>query len=142
MRVRCIASSGSALPASCIDEPANITRDTEFPLTVGSDYVVYGTTMHRGHCWYYVFDDNKLTYPVWKLAPLFEVSDPALPHDWIVGYTRSDNYPESYPVFSFPEWALDHYFYERLVDGDATAVAIFAARRVSAEQVRYDGLGI
>ena len=134
MRVTCLASSGKSLPASCLDEPAGITRDTEFPLTIGAVYVVYAITTFHGHCWYYVFDDNRQPYPVWRLAPLFEISDPLLSPDWVVGYVRKGQDDEGFPLISFPEWARDHFFYERLVDGDASAVAVFEARRASAEE--------
>jgi hypothetical protein len=133
VRVRCVGSSGSSLPESCFDERAGITRESEFPLTVGTAYVVYAVTTFHGHCWYYVLDDNRQPYPVWRLAPLFEISDPSLPPDWVAGYVRKDERDEGFPLISFPEWALDHSFYERLVDGDPSAVAVFQARRASAE---------
>lgn len=139
MRVTCTASSGASLPESCLDEPAGITRDSEFSLTVGAVYVVYAITTWKGHCWYYVFDDDRLPYPVWQLAPLFEISDSSLPRDWIVGYVRDEPEDEGFPLISFPEWALDHFFYERLVDGDAATVTVFNARRVSAETVGAAG---
>jgi hypothetical protein len=129
VRATCIASSGQALPESCLDEAAGISRDTEFPLTVGASYEVYAITTFRGHAWYYVLDDNRLPYPVWKLAPLFEIDDPSLPADWVVGYVRKEEEDEGYPIISFPEWALDPQFYERLVDGDPESVAVFKARR-------------
>lgn len=133
MRVTCIGSTGTALPESCLDARANITRETNFPLTVGALYVVYAITTFHCHSWYYVFDDNERPYPVWRLAPLFEISEPSLPPDWIIGYVRRDLQDEGFPCISFPEWALDHHFYERLVDGDPTAVATFERRRASAE---------
>jgi hypothetical protein len=133
MRVTCIASSGRTLPLSTLDERAGISRGTDFALTVGSRYVVYAITTFHGHCWYYVFDDNRLPYPVWKLAPLFEILDPAIPPDWVCGYVRKSEEDEGFPVISFPEWACDHSFYERLVDGDPEATAVFEMRRVSAE---------
>ena len=134
MRVTCIGSTGAALPGSCLDARIGITRDTNFPLTVAAQYVVYAITTFHGHSWYYVFDDDELAYPVWMLAPLFEISEPSLPPDWIIGYVRRDLQEEGFPCISFPEWALDHYFYERLVDGDPSAVSTFRVRRTSAER--------
>jgi hypothetical protein len=134
MRVTCIASTATDLPPSCWDADIGITPEVTFPLTIGATYVVYAITVFRGHCWYYVFDDNRLAYPVWKLAALFEVSEPSIPPDWIVGYVRQDHDDEGFPLISFPEWALDHYFYERLVEGDSSASKTFQARRTSAEQ--------
>ncbi len=133
MRVTCMTTSGSSLPLSSLDELAGITRETEFALTIGAVYVVYAITTFHGHCWYYVFDDDLQPYPVWNLASLFEIPDPSLPRDWVVGYVRKGADDEGCPLISFPEWASDHLFYERLVDGDGDAVAVFEARRVSAE---------
>lgn len=135
VRVVCVASTGHALPQACLDEAAGITAESQFPLTVGSIYVVYAATIFRGHCWFYVFDDNRQPYPVWRLAPLFDVADPSLPQDWVMGYVRENSKDEGYPVLSFPEWALDPTFYERLVDRDAAAILAFEARRGSAEAV-------
>jgi hypothetical protein len=110
-----------------------ISYDTEFPLTIGETYVVYAITMFQGHCWYYVLDDNRLPYPVWELAPLFEIADPYIPRDWIYGYVRTSEQDEGVPIVSFPEWVLNQSYYERLVDGDPEARSIFEARRASAE---------
>ncbi len=89
--------------------------------------------MLRGHAWYYVLDDNELPYPVWELAELFEVKDGSLPSCWVAGYVRVGSAVEGYPVFSFPEWAHDRLFYERLVDGDSSACLVFEARRFEME---------
>lgn len=133
MRVRCVANSGADLPDVCIDASLGISREKEFPLTIGSSYAVYAITTFKGSVWYYVFDDNELAYPVWRLAPLFEVGDPSLPDTWVYGYIRKDPKEVGFPLISFPEWALDHSFYERLVDGDEQAVTTFAMRKVEIE---------
>lgn len=56
----------------------------------------------------------------------------------MVGYFHfgRDN---QYPILSFPGWATDHRFYERLVDGDADAVRIFNERRQEVEATRSTG---
>ena len=134
MIVRCLFNEGSSLPESCLDPAAGITSGVVFPLTVGSFYVVHAITVFRGHTWYYVLDDNELPYPVWKLAELFDVSDGSLPSWWVTAYVRVGLGVEGYPVLSFPEWALDRFFYERLVDGDPTACSVFESRRIETEQ--------
>ncbi|HEX9643642.1 MAG TPA: hypothetical protein VGC11_06565 [Acidimicrobiia bacterium] len=107
--------------------------ESMFPLTIGRIYVVYGITTFRGHVRYYVLDDDQLPYPVWRLAPLFDLLDGRLPSSWRFGYFRLDSADVGVPIITFPEWANDHYFYERLVDGDPDAVATFAWRRTEAE---------
>ncbi len=133
MRVRCITNSGQQIPESSLYPIWNITRDSKFPLTIGREYVVHAVSTNRGQCWYYVFDDHDLPYPVWKLAVLFDVSDPRLPPDWEIGYIRPRPSDQGFAVISFPEWAHDRFFYERLVDRDLEAVSVFARRRQSSE---------
>lgn len=135
MRVLCKSDSAAALPDSLLDPAIGIERGTVFALTLGREYVVYAVTTFRGHCWYYVFDDNTLPYPVWKLADLFEVRDHTIPGTWVIDYVHSPGgaSPEGWPILSFPEWALDRTYYERLVDGDPQAHAVFEARRTDAE---------
>jgi hypothetical protein len=133
MRVTCLANTGRALPAVCLDSHRGLSIEKNFPLTVGLTYVVYAITMYRGFAWYYVLDDHQLPYRVWEPAPLFEVESGDIPQGWIVGYERPQNDELGFPVVSFPEWVMDGYFYERLVDGDEDAVAVFEHRRVAAE---------
>ena len=134
MIVRCIAASGRALPPSALNSRMGIRAETEFAITPGKEYHVYALTVLLGLVWYYVIDDDDPAWPVWKPAPLFEVADGWLPSTWQFGYFRFD-LEQQYPVLSFPEWAHDYYFYERLVDGDPTTVAIFERRRLEIERV-------
>jgi len=53
MIVRCIANSGSALPAANLDPRRGYDRSMEFPLTVGEDYTVFALTVFLGTAWYY-----------------------------------------------------------------------------------------
>jgi hypothetical protein len=128
MIVRCIGNTGELLPPASRDPSQGFSSYTEFPLTVGRSYVVHAITVLLGITWYYVMDDDGHAWPNHMPATLFDVVDGTLPDSWEVGYHRFaiDN---QYPIVSFPEWANDHRFYERLVDGDPGAVATFAQRR-------------
>jgi hypothetical protein len=39
MRIRCIANTGASLPENYIEPAKGYKKETEFPLTVGKDYV-------------------------------------------------------------------------------------------------------
>lgn len=132
MIVRCIANTGATLPAVNIDPRRGYDRSTEFPLTVHVDYVVFAVTVFLGTAWYYVLDDDGLDWPTWMPASLFEIADGSLPHAWKFGYVRYSQEDQK-AILSFPEWADDPSFYERLVDRDPVAVEIFARRRLEAE---------
>jgi hypothetical protein len=130
--VRCIATTGEALPAMSRDSSVGVADSTEFPVTIGRPYPVFAITIYLGVAWYYVLDDDGREWPTWVPAPLFEIVDGSLPAGWKVGYFNFGR-DDQYPIVSFPEWAEDHLFYERLVDGDATAVQVFARRRQEIE---------
>jgi hypothetical protein len=128
MIVRCIANSGADLPVANIVPSRGYDRSTEFPLTIGRDYSVFALTVFLGTAWYYVLDDDGNPWPTWSPAALFDVVDGHIPHGWSCGYIRNSA-DDQYPVISFPEWAEDHTFYERLVDGDEAAIRVFNERR-------------
>lgn len=128
MLVTCIDNRASRLPSSLIGTRTAIQPETEFPLTVGQAYVVYALTIWHAYLWYYVLDDDHLLYPVWTPAPLFDVTDGGVPGGWCIAYYRMAH-DDEYPIISFPEWANDRLFYERLVDGDEDAQRIFASRK-------------
>jgi hypothetical protein len=128
MIVRCIANTGDVLPPASRDPSRGFDVGTEFPVTVGRSYEVFAMTNVVGIAWFYVMDDHGEPWPTWMPSPLFEVVDGRLPSSWQVGYFRFSR-DDQYPILSFPEWARDHSFYERLVDGEEEAVRVFDSRR-------------
>ncbi|MEZ0579131.1 hypothetical protein [Nocardioides sp. MH1] len=128
MIVRCIANTGASLPAANIDTRRGYDRATEFPLTIGDSYAVFAFTIFLGTGWYYVIDDDRLDWPTWMPASLFDVVDGSIPAGWKLGYVRLSA-DDQRPIVSFPEWADDPAFYERLVDQDPVAVQVFDRRR-------------
>jgi hypothetical protein len=85
---------------------------------------VYAVTSFLGGFWYYLLDDDQLGYPVWYPAPVFDVVDGQVPSNWELGHHDVGG-GRFFAVLSFPEWARDRFFYERLVDGDPAAVSTF-----------------
>lgn len=81
-----------------------------------------------GGLWYYVLDDDDLDWPVWYPAELFEIVDGAIPSDWRVG-TRATEQSGLRLILSFPEWVNQPSYYEKLVDGQPSAVVAFEAQR-------------
>jgi len=130
--VRSIANSGDVLPPTSRDRTVGIDENTEFPVTIGRSYPVFAMTIYLGVAWYYILNDDGHEWPTWAPAPLFELLDGSLPASWRLGYFHFSQ-ERQFPILSFPEWANDHTFYERLVDGDATAVRTFSERRLEIE---------
>ena len=134
MIVRCVTNSGATLPIVNIEPRRGYDRSTEFPLTVGRDYCVFALTVFLGSAWYYVLDDDGNDWPTWAPSALFDVTDASLPASWTVGYYRFA-VDDQFPLISFPEWAGDRGFYERLLNREPDAVRVFAARRREVERV-------
>jgi hypothetical protein len=132
--VECRANTGAALPPAWRNDATGMTVEAEFPVTIGARYVVYAFTVFDGYTWFYVLDDDDRAHPIWYPAAFFEVIDPTIPDDWVFGYVRTSTGEDEFPIVSFPEWALDERYYESLVDGEPSAVAVFARRRASAER--------
>lgn len=130
MIVVCVANTGEALPAESRDSRSGFDGETEFPITIGRKYHVYAITVFLGIAWYYILNDDGHYWPTWTPAPMFEIADGSLPASWKVGYFK---FGRQYPIISFPEWADDHSFYERLVDGDQEALRVFDERRSEVE---------
>jgi hypothetical protein len=122
--VECIAETLQGLDDSWLSESSGWDSSTELRLTIGKQYVVFGLTTFTGGMWYYIVDDANLPYPVWHPAAVFTLVSGDLPSDWVVGQHR---YPSGNvdTVVSFPEWAGDPYFYDRLTDGHDLEAQLF-----------------
>lgn len=132
MRVICVNNVADWLPKSAEDPLDQVTEETDFPVTPGRSYLVFGVTQRLGLSWYYIIDDDQFEYPTWRPASLFEILDGSIPDSWEFGFFKfSREY--QVPVLSFPEWASDYYFYERLLNDDPEALAVFARRRAEIE---------
>jgi hypothetical protein len=125
MKVRCIRSTGVELPESYLDPAAGFSREAIFPLKAGKDYVVFALTLRRGGVWFYVLDERGADYPAWSPAPLFEVTDPRVSRCWVIS-EKFDSTRAGDIVLAFPSWASDPLnYYDRLSDGEASAVSEF-----------------
>lgn len=129
MIVQCISNKvDGTMPSALREYWLSHGLELGFPLTVGAQYVVVAIAIEAGIPWYYLHDDDDLSWPVWYPGNLFNVVDGSLPPSWVYGYVRISR-DSQFSLISFPEWAEDRFFYERLVDGDAATEDIYAARR-------------
>jgi hypothetical protein len=112
MKIECIARRGESLPQEYLDPRVNLTKEADFRLTFGKQYVVYALAIRHDQIWYYVVDDCDLWLPIYKPAPLFKIIDARVSRYWRVKLTP-DNLDHSI-LFAFQEWVSDRLFYERL----------------------------
>lgn len=132
MIVRCKGNTvDDSFPSDLYAYWTNHHLERAFPLTVGASYPVVAIVVNHGIPWYYIHDDDDLSWPIWYPASLFEVSDGAFPESWVYGYFVVSR-DVQFPIISFPEWANDRYFYERLIDGEPSAESTYALRRAEA----------
>jgi hypothetical protein len=82
MKVRCIANTGNALLESYLKPEFYFTKEVEFFLTIGKEYVVYDLYQSQSNVWYYICDDNYTYYPMQNPAPLFEMVDSRVSKYW------------------------------------------------------------
>jgi hypothetical protein len=127
MIVRCDANKGSRLPEAYLNPAAGFTKQIEFDLAVGHDYVVYALAVRQGLVWYYLSGDVHPFYPVSYPAPLFSIVDNRLSRYWVFSYTP--NHPDHEMLIAFQDWSVDRFFYDRLTDGAEAETATFARHK-------------
>ena len=120
MKIRCLANTGLALPERYLKPQFCYSKELEFPLTIGQEYIVYALKEWQGNIWYYICDDNYTYYPMQHPAPLFEIID-----DRLSSYWRFKCYPNGLIRLAVEEWLTDPYFYDKLTDQEEREVLIF-----------------
>jgi hypothetical protein len=103
------------------------TREHDFRLTPGREYMVYAIAVRKDQVWYYVVDDTDSWFPIYKPAPLFRVVDDRVSQHWRVKLTPGNLDHEV--LLAFAEWVSDDQFYERLADKKQAEVKVFKERR-------------
>ena len=120
MKIRCIANKGVELPEIYLNPPLDITRETEFKLIVGKEYIVYAISEWQGNLSYYICDERYTYYPIHNPAPLFEIVDARYSRYWQVQLATNGLLEIAFELwFSIPN------FYDKLTDGEPEAVLIF-----------------
>jgi hypothetical protein len=127
MKLLCIANRGEALPQQYLDERIPRGPESEFFVTVGKTYVVYGVEFARNQVWYYIDDENHHWYPIRKPAPLFQIADSRLSKYWTLRV--SEGKYGSVAWLFFQEFISDALFYDRLTDRLEAEVRVFKERK-------------
>lgn len=127
MKVRCIANRGESLPEHYLDPRVPREPKSNFFVTLGREYNVYGIEFAGGQVWYYIDDDQRHWYPIRKPAPLFEVVDPRLSKYWYIRVSEGKH--GSVGWIFFEEFISDPFFYDRLTDRVDADVEVFKKRK-------------
>ena len=132
MLVKCITNDVDQLSAAMIKSrlKESIHRDgADNDLIVGNTYIVsamdsWGDGGIRVYLHTVPESDHPYPYPI----EMFEVIDSAVGSNWCVAFEQQ-SLGTCIKRISFPEWANDDSFYERLVEGDESAIAIYKYRK-------------
>ena len=119
MKIRCIANQGAYLPETYLNPPLDITKETEFKLIVGKEYIVYAISEWQGNLSYYICDERYTYYPIHNPAPLFEIVDARYSRYWQVQLATN-----GLLEIAFEHWFSIPYFYDKLTDGEEATVLI------------------
>lgn len=102
--------------------------DGELNLDIEKEYTVYGIIFRDNSPWFYICRPEIYEYPVPSAAEFFDVIDDRLSSHWKLSSVDVGG-KEMYSALVFDEWARDRSYYERLLDGEPQAVALFAKYR-------------
>lgn len=97
--------------------------DGQMELDKNVEYCVYGIIFRDNAPWYYLCLDENDESPSPYPASLFKVTDDRLSSYWRLSTQTVTNGIISSMVFE--EWANDSSFFERLIDGDPSAIESF-----------------
>ncbi len=96
-------------------------------LRIGDSYEVAAVEQRDGGLWIYVHSVTNREYPYPFPIELFGIIDSTCGDDWRVKFEEGDA-GQLIKRLTFPEWADDEEFYEKLVEGDKFARAVFRRR--------------
>lgn len=137
MRVRCVANDIEKLNNSIVRKRLveSIHREgADEDLTVNAVYAVLAMEQWSdGGIRVYLHTVGESNYPYPYPVEMFEVVDATVTTSWCVTFFEQQSLGMSIKRISFPEWAHDDFFYERLVDGDEAVIAIYKQHRERVE---------
>jgi hypothetical protein len=125
MKVECATNKFKDIPKTVYDELYGYSFDTELPIEIGQQSVVYGITTIKKHLWYLVNVEG-LADPMYYPCHLFKIIDGRLSKYWMAkeGQDYYDN-NASIINFGFKEIVEEEYFYGELIEDNPINVSIF-----------------
>lgn len=138
MRVRCLTNSIDQL---CNADARKRIKDTihldgpDENLVIGNIYDVYAIDRGddggmRVYLHSVTISDHPYPYPM----EMFNIVDSSFPGNWVIT-TWQNQFGSTMKRISFPEWALDDHFFEKLVDGDSAALEHYRKQKSLAEHL-------
>ena len=126
MKVQCIVNNLNCIENNdAVEKLSNYigNAEGEVGLDMGSVHTVYGVEFWDNHPLYYLCVDND-EYPIPFSSVFFKVVDERLSQYWVLRTSMGFD-GDFHTALLNKEWANNTLFYERLLDGDSSAVSIF-----------------
>lgn len=99
-------------------------------LSIGKTYPVIGVIRwDNGGLWVYLHTVEEVDYPYPYPLELFEIVNDSLLSNWVISFSSTVEGVVLNQI-GFAEWMSDGNFYERLIDGDETAIAQYKSQRI------------
>lgn len=132
MDVKCIANNIDQIDNSDarnrLAESIHL-QEGDSSLTIGKTYAVAALVKwNNGGLYVYLHSIEESNHPYPYPIEFFAVTNSIFPANWIVG-TDPDQTGDFEIRISFPEWANDEGFFERLLDGDEGAREIYEEQK-------------
>lgn len=115
MKVRCIFNTGESLSRKTIE--AGSLRTSEYPISIGREYVVYSMFIWKG-CLKYLLVESADQSPSWYPAELFEVFDHLLSPIWYFTFEKDKN---PVAMWGYKEMIYDPKHYIDLIEYEPAA---------------------
>jgi hypothetical protein len=138
MKVKCKTLSVTekiTFPSSA--QVFEITPDTSEYLEVGKIYTVYGISIWM-HGLNYLLDiplaGTGKTYPKWLNVEYFDIVDSSLPNNMHFRYFGESDKRGVVALWGYKELIYEYDHYERLIEREESAIAIFAKRKQEIDQ--------
>jgi len=131
MRVKCICNDLAEIGDVEVRARLGQSIHIEGPirdLSVGKEYLVQALEKRDDGLWWYLHTSKDSDYPYPYPAEMFELQERSVPQGWCVGIKKVKG-TMIFKWMSFPEWAMDDLFFERLVDGDAKTMSIYRSKK-------------
>jgi hypothetical protein len=131
MRVKCKFNNVSDIPDANVRKRLSQSihlNSSDDDLIVGMVYAVVALARWSdGGVRVYLHTVKENDYPFPYPLEMFDVIDTAIPSNWCLRFVSNPGRVEL-DMMSFSEWTADSHFYEKLVDGDECAIAIYKRR--------------
>lgn len=132
MIIKCIANDISFLASNNARERVRWWTDSHGrynDLEIGNHYQVQAVEYFKDGLFYYLHTIETGEHPYPYASEFFVIEDSLFPREWVVSF-QTDNGQNKLKRITFPKWAKDDHFFEKLVDGESEYVSEYLRNRI------------